>query len=663
MADRGPGFSRRRFLKASATVGFSVAIAANGSKVVAQQSTPASSPVSSDYKEAPRLAEQVAAGTIPAVADRMPKNPMVITPNSEIGTYGGTWRTALVGGSDTAWLGRTIGYDGLVRWDIEWNEIIPNIAESYEISEDATQYTFKLREGMKWSDGEPFTSADIEFFVNDYYRNEELNTSLGTNPYTIEVADETTFTVTYEKPNGFALAGMAQDGGRDWVRYPKHYLSQFHKTYNTTNLDELIEQEGAADWVELFRTKGSGIPGTPYDAVWQNVELPRIHGWMMVEPYGDATRALAVRNPYYWKVDTEGNQLPYIDEVEFAILQDPEVLLLKVLNGEIDFHDRHINNNTNKPVIADVFESANLHFAETIPSTMNSVSIALNLNHKDPALREIFQNLDFRIGLSHAINRQEIIDTIFVGQGEPWQLAPRREQPFFNETLAKQYTEYDVDLANEHLDKVLPDKDGDGNRLRSDGSKLSFSIEVSTGGGVSVEMLDSINLVASYWQAVGVDAVVKPEDRSLMYTRKEANDCDCVIWGGDGGAKDALYDPRWYFPYSGESNFAQAWQVWYNKTSNPRTQPEEPPEAAKQQMDLYDQVKATADPAKQNELFAQILDIAQQQFWAMGIVLPINGYAIVKNNFMNVPDVFPEAYVFMTPGPTNPQQYYFGPEE
>jgi len=659
MSDRSISFSRRRFLKASATVGFSVAIAANGSKVVAQQSTPASSPAITEFKEAPQLAEQVAAGTIPAVADRLPKNPMVITPTNSIGKYGGTWRTALVGGGDNAWLARTNGYDGIVRWDIGWNETIPNVAESYEISADATQYTFKLREGMKWSDGEPFTSADIEFYVNDYYRNEELNTSLGTNPFTIEVIDETTYTITYEKPNGFALGGMAQDGGAEWVRYPKHYLSQFHKTYNTDTLDDLVAEAGVADWVELFRTKGAGIPGTPYNAIWQNAELPRLHGWKLETPYGDTTRVTAVRNPYYWKVDPEGNQLPYIDGINYDVMQDNEVLLLKVLSGEIDFHDRHINTNTNKSVIADSLEDANLHFTETIPSTMNTVSVALNLTHKDPITREIFQNIDFRIGLSHAINRQEIIDTIFVGQGEPWQLAPRREQPFFNETLAKQYTEYDVDLANEKLDSVLPDKDGDGWRLRPDGSPLVIAIEVATGGSVTPEQGDATTMIAQYWQEVGINAVTKPEDRTLLYTRKEANDSDCVIWGGDGGAKDALYDPRWYFPFSNESNFAQAWRVWYDKSSNPTTQPEEPPEAAKQQMDLYDQVKATADAEKQNELFAQILDIAQQQFWAMGIVLPINGYAIVKNNFMNVPDVFPEAYVYMTPGPTNPQQYYF----
>ncbi|MEJ7838280.1 MAG: ABC transporter substrate-binding protein [Thermomicrobiales bacterium] len=420
-----------------------------------------------------------------------------------------------------------------------------------------------------------------------------------------------------------------------------------------------MTQYGTADWVELFRNRGAGIPGTPYNALWQNPELPRLHGWVIEEAYGDAVRVNLVRNPFYWKVDPEGNQLPYIDNIDYDVLQDNEVLLLKALSGELDFHDRHINTNTNKAVLAESLEAAEMHFVETIPANMNAVSISLNLTHKDPLTREIFQNLDFRVGLSHAINRQEIIDAIFVGQGRPWQLAPIEGLPFHNATLATQYTEFDIDLANQKLDAVLPNKDGDGNRLRPDGSPLLISIEVATGGGVTPEQNDATTLIAEYWKAVGVNTVTSPEDRSLLYSRKEANDHDCVIWGGGGGSKDAIYDPRWYFPFSNESNFAQAWSAWYDKSSNPTTQPEEPPEAARQQMALYDEIRQSPDIDRQNELFAQILEIAQQQFYGMGIVLPINGYAIVKNNFMNVPDVFPESYVYMTPGPTNPQQYFF----
>jgi peptide/nickel transport system substrate-binding protein len=616
------------------------------------------SPTFASFQEAPILAEQVAAGALPAVADRLPPQPLVIENVESVGQYGGTWRTALIGGSDTPWLGRTVGYDNLMRWDPEWEETIPNIAERWEVNEDARRWTITLRQGLKWSDGAPFTSADVDFAVNDVYLNPDLTTSQGLNPYTIEIADEWTFTLVFEKPAGLFLKQMSIDSGRgrDLTRFPRHYLEQFHETYNTTNLADLVAAEGAADWVELFRKKGLGIPGTPYDATWGNTELPTLFGWRLVEPYADQARTRVERNPYYWKVDPAGNQLPYIDEVIFEQVQDPEVLLLKVAAGEIDMHARHINTEINRPVLADAQESGGFHFFEQQKASMNTVSIALNLTHKDPVTREIFQNLDFRIGLSHAINRQEIIDAVMVSQGEPWQLAPRRETPFFNETLAKQYTEFDVDLANQHLDKVLPQKDGDGKRLRPDGQKLVISIEYAA--GLDPYHNDSAPLIATYWQNVGIESVTTPEDRTLLYTRKDSNDHDCVIWGGDGGLKDAMQEPRWYFPYSNESNFAPAWYVWYSKPSNPMTQAEEPPEAARQQMDLYEQLKQTADPDEQNAIFAQLLEIAQQQFWAMGISLPNNGYGIVKNTFHNVPAAMPGAAIYPDPGPTNPQQYF-----
>jgi peptide/nickel transport system substrate-binding protein len=654
-SDRVISMSRRRFLKTSAGVGFSVIAAANGAKLVAQES----SPVITSFQESPLLTEQVNAGALPPVAERLPPAPLVVDNVESVGKYGGTWRTALIGGSDTPWLGRTVGYDNLLRWDPEWEESLPNVAESWEVSEDYRTWTFKLRPGMRWSDGAPFTSADVEFAVNDVYRNPELTTSPGLNPYTVEVVDEQTFILTYELPAGLFLKQKCDDSAdtRLFTRFPRHYLEQFHKTYNTTNLDQLIADAGAADWVELFRMKGLGIPGTPYDATWGNPELPGLYGWKLVEPYADAARTRVERNPYYWKVDPAGNQLPYIDEVIFDQLQDAEVLLLKAANGEIDMHVRHIVTEANKPVLADAQESGGFHFFETQRASMNTVSIALNLTHKDPVTRQIFQNIDFRIGLSHAINRQEIIDTIMVSQGEPWQLAPRRETPYFNELLAKQYTEFDVELANQHLDKVLPEKDGDGKRLRPDGQRLVIAIEYAS--GLDPYHNDSAPLIAGYWQEVGIDAQTKPEDRSLLYTRKDANDHDCVLWGGDGGLKDAMQEPRWYFPYSTESNFAEAWAVWYAKISNPQTAAEEPPEAARQQMDLYEQIKLTGDPEEQNALFAQILEIAQQQFWAMGISLPAPGYGIVKNTMKNVPPVMPDAAIYPQPGPTNPQQYFF----
>jgi ABC-type transport system substrate-binding protein len=637
------------------------AVSSSATSTSATASTSASTPsIPASFKEAPTLADQVKAGKLPPVEQRIPKVPRVVQPNESVGKFGGTWRTALVGGQDTAWLTRTLGYDFLVRWDPTWKQIIPNIAASFQANPDATEFTFKLREGMKWSDGQPFGVDDMLFYAEDVYGNSELTTSKGTNPFTIAKVDDLTFTIKFEKPNGLFMQNLATPSGADWTRFPAHYLKQFHKKYaDAAKLDQLVKDNKAENWVKLFRLKGWGVPGTPYDALWSNPDLPTLYGWKIVEPYGNGTRVTCERNPFYWKVDPEGNQLPYIDKIAYDVLQDPQPLVLKVANGEIDFHDRHINNNQNKAVLADNQQKGQYHFVDTVPSGANTTAIAFNLTHKDPAMRKLFQDKNFRIALSYAIDRKQIIDTVFVGQGEPWQDAPQKESVYYYEPLATQYTAYDAAKANQLLDQAGYKKGSDGMRTRPDGQKISFVIEVSA-TGTDATNSDVMKIVVDQWQKVGIGAQLKPEDRSLLYTRKDANECDCAIWGGSGGLLDAILDPRNYFPFSHESNFAEAWFVWYDKPSNPQTPPEEPPAPTKQQMELYQNgVLGSGDPAKQKDAFMEILKIAQDQFYVIGITLPSSGYAIVKNNFKNVPKEMPDAWLYPTPAPTNPEQYYF----
>jgi peptide/nickel transport system substrate-binding protein len=163
-------------------------------------------------------------------------------------------------------------------------------------------------------------------------------------------------------------------------------------------------------------------------------------------------------------------------------------------------------------------------------------------------------------------------------------------------------------------------------------------------------------LVEGYWADVGVDMELVVEDRTVFYERKAANLQDANVWGGDGGL-EVILEPRWYFPYSNESLFGEAWQYWFNNPNDERA--EEPPEAVQQQMELYTQLKATADPEGQNEIMSQILQMAADQFYAIGISLPGNGYGIVKNNMHNVPEVILQAYLYPSPAPTNPFTYYF----
>ncbi len=613
-----------------------------------------------EYKQAPMLDELVKAGTLPPVAERLPKDPRIVTPVEKVGKYGGTWRSGMVGGSDRNWLFRMAGYEPLLAWDREWSgKVIPNLAAEITNSADAKEYTIKLRDGLKWSDGKPFTSDDIGFFINDIAGNKELLANgvdwlmSGGEAGKFEKIDDKTFKITFKEPYGVFPQKLASVYGVQMTMMAKHYCSQFQPTYNKDGLDALIKEAGVANWTELFIKKCA--VDTEANERWQNPDRPTMEPWVIKDPYiGGATLVTLKRNPYYFKVDPEGNQLPYIDDLSVSVNADKQTLVLKVVNGEIDYQDRHVNANANRAVFADAAEKAQIHLSDGPNADMNTTIISFNLTHKDPVKHEIFNNKDFRIGLSYAIDRQAIIDAAFVGQGEPWQAAPRKESPYYNERLAKQYTEYDVAKANEHLDKAFPKKDSEGFRLGPDGKRITFNIMVIPALG---DFLDSTQLTAQYWQAVGVDAKVQTVDRTLFYDRKDANEHDAAVFLGSGGMGDALFEPTFYFPFWNETLFAVPWGNWYASGGKAG---EEPSAAAKKQMDLYRDILRSADVAKQNELMQQLLNIAADEFYAIGINSPGPLFAAVKNNLHNV---YPRPFAWTYPSPvaSNTEQYYFDP--
>ena len=248
-------------------------------------------------QQAPMLDALVESGELPPLAERLPANPLVVTPVESVGSYGGTWHSALRGGLDNAWIARTVAYDGLVRYDREWKTIIPNLAESWEVSDDATTYTFQLREGLKWNNGKPFTSADIAFAVELF---SEPSYGVGTfiknpnNKVSVEVVDDTTFKLVFAKPNGVIMDELASVNGLTLVSLSKDYCSQFYPKYNE-NAAADAKAAGFETW-ELYMQDRCGWATETIR--WANPELPFMNAWMVDEPLtGDATRVTFKRNP------------------------------------------------------------------------------------------------------------------------------------------------------------------------------------------------------------------------------------------------------------------------------------------------------------------------------------------------------------------------------
>jgi len=608
------------------------------------------------FNEAPMLAEQVKAGTLPPVDERLPENPYVEPVQERVGDYGGTWRRAILGGGDQHNMVRTIGYHNLVRWDPTWTKVQPHIAESYDVSDDATTFTFHLRKGMKWSDGEPFTADDIMFWYEDVLMNKELTPGIdplwtvGGKPMTVEKVDDETVVFKFDAPYATFIDRIAYGFGAPPTLYPKHYLMQFHKKYNPDGIAALVDAaQGINDWVGLFNSKVGPTWTTVY---WQNPDLPTLHGWRLTNAYGTASRIIAERNPYYFAVDPEGNQLPYIDRVVYDQVEDTEVALLKALNGEIDYQLRHIGNPDNKAVIFENQQKGNYHLFDVGNSSANQPTFYFNLTSTDPVKREIFQNRDFRVALSYAIDRQTVVDVVYLGQGEISQAAPRPDSPFYVERLAKQYTEYDPDKAEELLDKAGFDKkNADGWRLGPDGNPISFVILASPGDGRP----ETAEMVVKYWQDVGVNAQFRVVDRGLMTTALIGNDYDGYVWDSPGGASDAITDPRGYFPFNKTVIFiAPLWAEWNMNHANG----EEPPAEVKKQIELYNTIDSLIDPDARTERMKEVLNMAADYFYSIGIRQPPPGFGIVKNNMHNTLDPQPMSGPLWRPSPDTVQFFF-----
>lgn len=417
----------------------------------------------------------------------------------------------------------------------------------------------------------------------------------------------------------------------------------------------MAQQQGLDNWVALFHRESGIMEENVY---YQNSKRPTLEAWTFTTAPGEDTeRAIAERNPYYFKVDTEGQQLPYFDRVVYQVVGDPQVLLLKTLQGEIDFMGLYINTPSNKPVLFDSKETGNYDFFTLKETAANAMVFMLNLNHTDPVKNELFNNRDFRVALSHAIDRQAMIDAVFVGQGKPAQPSILEGDPLHNPTLSYQYTEYDPDTANAMLDEILPEKDSEGYRLDKNGNRLTIVFEIDQARST---FLDMFELALPNFQAVGIDAQMRTMDRSLWETRvRGGRDFDASAHQfGANNSIGAMLDPRYFVPYSRNGFFASGWSLYFSNPENENAI--EPPADVKAQQERYKTLLATADPDAQAEIMKDILETAAEQFLVFGVTLPPDGYGIVKNDMHNVMPTMTNSFAWPTPGPARPEQFFKG---
>lgn len=625
--------------------------AAGQSEAVAEAPAAEAAPVEADLsaKEAPMLADMVAAGELPPLEERLPVNPVVVDVLEQPGVYGGVWDQAVTGQADA---NGASGYakEPWVLFDQTCSEWQPHLAESVEVSEDGRTFTFKIREGHRWSDGELFTTEDVMFWYNDIALNTELSPAppsilmSGEEPAVIEAIDDLTFSVTFAQPNGLFLINLAFVWGGDVGKAPKHYLEQFHADYaDPAELEAKVQEAGVEDWTQLFSDRAVLAQGT---SVATNPDLPVLRAWKLTEigpPW------IFERNPYYYKTDPEGRQLPYIDRIRMQSVEDRQMVNLKAIAGELTLQGRNLAL-TDLPLYLQNAEQGGYRVIKSMSEHPLGLTIFPNQNYNgdDAFLLELLQDIRFRKALNLAINRDELNELVYLGENGPVESAfpLLQDQPELFEHLR-----YDPEAAMALLDEIGLETNADGMRLRPDGEPLVLSLDVFSGQ----QYMDGAQLIASYWEEIGLRTTLEEISYDLWWPRIFSFEYPITAYVKDsiGGLARYAY-LRSYAPVADSTYWGPAWGTWYQSGGTEGIEsPADSP--ARQAQLLFDEAKVTVDAQRQLEILAEIERLNMENVWEVLTVGPGPTVRIAKNSIHNVPE---ENYCVLYDSDAWAEQYF-----
>jgi peptide/nickel transport system substrate-binding protein len=642
--------SRREFLRISALV----SAASVASACVATPTVPAPSPVAAPaqlvgtpaaptapeapaarFQEPPMLAQLVSEGKLPPAEERLPENPFVIDGIDGVGNHGGTMRKPKRGQADGSARSHAIAR-GLLNINHEL-KMHAYMAEAWEVSADATEWTFHLRKGTRWSDGAPFTAADVQFWYDDLILNREFTSAPSKDfssivdgeivPGELTVADDHTFTFKFARPYAlFNLKGRITLG---IPAAPKHFLSPYHPAYaDKAALDALVKAAGRDTWTQLLADKND--PNlTP--------ELPSHEPWVNENVWTDEITYL-VRNPYYWSVDSAGQQLPYLDKVSYRDAGNAEVALMWGVNGEVDCDTRAFGVWANYTVLKE--NEAKGDYTVQLWDQPWTYAAYFNTTCKDKRLRELFSQRDFRIAVSHCVDRDEMREMLYDGYCVNRQHVPPKTSPFYYEKLANAYLEYDPDKANALLDALgYAERDADGYRLWKDGSaeRIAF-VCLST----VVEASPRDLMLIDYLKGIGLEMLYKGVDRSLSIEMHQSNEVQMTT--GEGArCVVPLADPQDWTKYTNidDRPWINAYTAWYMDPSHPIA--EKPPEGhwIWKIWGYWEELQRTPDEPTQVELFHKLLDVFYEELPYPSFFGDFPRPILVKNGLKGIREKYP----------------------
>jgi len=600
--------------------------------------------------EPPMLESRVASGELPPVDERLPMVPFVVGGRDAIGVYGGEVRQIHF---DTVWSVDTYDWmsDRVMQYsDADFRTLVPNMIESWEGSDDGTTYTFHMRKGMRWSDGAPLTTADVDFWWNDWATVEGLGwisqpfNGIQNQPCELEILDDYTFRCTFDYTFGLFphiltrnMGGYPQEG----PFMPSHFLKDYHPDFaGEEAMNKLMAEWGMETWQQVTNRFCSqwGLN------IWQfpdwAKDFPTLAAWTPKE-YPAEGLIIFERNPYYWKVDLVGNQLPYIDTLRLDYMADQQTMELKLIGGELDWlgmHDVTVakyplykeNEERGKYVVGDFLscmtDRYTLYPRRTLPN--------------DPVLEEIANHPNWTRALSVAIDREEINESLFYGLARMGQMAPMPNSSYYKEKYGTAWAQYDPALANQLLDEMgLDQRDSAGYRLRPDGKRLSYMIE-HPGIRVGASVNEFCEMVTTFWREIGIDATVKQIDEALYNERMLANEVECGIWHADRCTDMLLpIQMQWYIPTNdcGQGTVSCAWQQWYQAVDKEAEGIVAPPDDIQQLYGWVDEMRLVIDDDERVTIGQRIFDYLADTPLAIGTVLESPCPILYNKNMRNMP--------------------------
>jgi peptide/nickel transport system substrate-binding protein len=592
------------------------------------------------YKESPSLAAAVSAKTLPPVADRLPQEPSIADfarDGARLGKQGGSIRMLMAKAKETRQM-VVYGYARLVGYD---HQLLLNadVLKSYKV-EEGRIFTLTLRKGHKWSDGHPFTTEDFRYWWEDIANNKELSPAgppvkmlADGVPPKVDILSETEIRFTWPSPNPEFVPALAQASPM-YIYAPGHYLKQFHGKYaEPATLDAMVKAAKRRGWASLHNRKDNAYKN-------DNPELPTLQPWV-VQTAPPAERFVFKRNPFYHRVDANGVQLPYLDEVNIDIVSG-KLIPAKAGSGEVDLQGRYLQFK-DTPFLKQNEEQYN--YVTHLWRTGKGAQLALypNMNAKDPVWRSLFRDVRFRRALSLATNREEINEVVYFGVALPHNNALLPGSPLYSEEAALSYAAFDLKKANALLDDMGLKRGDDGIRLLPDGRKAEI---IAESAGESTEETDVLQLVHDTWRKAGIKLYTKPLQREVLRNRVFTGDTLLSIWFGlENGLASPQMSPEEFAPTSQQQ---LQWPMWgqYLETKGEAGEPIDM-EGPKHLFERYQAWRLAPDADAQEAIWREMIKLYADQVYSIGLVSGALQPVVATKNLQNVPV---EGYYNWDPG-------------